>query len=490
MKKPSILAAGLALAIGAGTGFAQSNPELAALQKRLEELEKKTSRLEAENRQLLNSEVATPPPRDADKIKLTKGLAELKLGGDLRLRYQYDNADKQVDPPGAGGQYVNHKGDQRSRWRYRLRLNADFKLGSNWYGGLTLQTGSAADSGFVDYGGGFSNYDIYISRAFIGWDPHESLTLLLGKQPKPFHYSELTWSNDVNPTGVSETVRLHKLVGDGAEETITGYTKDGAPIVSSTPVSRDPDWELTFVAGQYLFDSNNEYNWDSDHSTDAYLFLQQLIGSYRFSKDVKLTIAPTFSLYNAAHITAADNAKPFTDANIPAVYDKDGRRLYTGATRDLHLLQGPGELAFKVFGQKAKFVWDISYNLDGAKRTRDIYGIANHSGQDNLAWLLGLQLGDNRKQGDWSALVNYRQVGIASIDPNLNDSTWALSRLNVKGWKAALSYNFTDNVMGVLTFTTADDLRNDLIGGQATGGAALADLNSVQTLQVDFNVKF
>jgi len=471
MKKQSILVAGLVLAWASGSGFAESNAELAPLLKRLSELEKKTSRLEAENRRLLDREVATSPPKDAEKIKLTQGLAELKLGGDLRLRYQYDNADKQLDAPGAKGEYVNTKGDQRSRWRYRLRLNADFKLGSHWYGGVTLQTGSAADSGFVDYGGGFGNYSIYISRAFVGWDPHESLTLLLGKQPKPFQYSDLTWAPDINPTGVSETIHFHKLIDTGEE-------------------GKSPAWELTFVAGQYLFDSNNEFNWDSDYSTDAYLFLQQLIASYRFTKDVKLTFAPTFSLYNAAHITAADNARPFTDANLPAVYDKEGRRLYTGATRDLHLLQGPGELAFRLFGQKAKFLWDVSYNLEGAKRTRDIYGIANHESQDDLAWLVGLQLGENRKQGDWSALVNYRQVGIASIDPNLNDSTWALSRVNVKGWKAALSYNFTDNVLGALTYTTADDLRHDLVGGQATGGAALADLNSVQTFQVDFNVKF
>ena len=81
-------------------------------------------------------------------------------------------------------------------------------------------------------------------------------------------------------------------------------------------------------------------------------------------------------------------------------------------------------------------------------------------------------------------------MGIAAVDPNLNCSDFALSRLNVRGWKISAAYSFSSAVVGQVTYFAADNLRSDLIGGQATGGAKLADGNSIQLLTVDLNVKF
>ncbi len=50
----------------------------------------------------------------AGKIKLSNSVTELKIYGDLRLRYQYDNSDAQVDPIGAA----------RTRTVARVALNA------------------------------------------------------------------------------------------------------------------------------------------------------------------------------------------------------------------------------------------------------------------------------------------------------------------------------------------------------------------------------
>ncbi len=486
MKKRKLLAAGLAaVALGAGSASAQSSRELAALNKRLAELEKKTSRLEAENRQLLDREIK-PASSSADKIKLAGGVSELKLSGDLRLRYQYDTTDTQHYTNPNTGRVVNDHGSQRSRWRFRLRVNADFKLGDNWFAGIGLQTGQSADSGFETYTGGFSNYNVYLSRAFVGWNAADWFTLVAGKQANPFYKTELVWGSDLSPTGLSQRVQLDKLFGgDSFEETITGYDKDGKPIVSSTTVTQDSPWELALVFGQFIFSDNNEAAFgDTDLKTDAYLFEQQLIFGYKFSKDLKVTFAPSFLLYNAANIASANNAKSFSAATAGAGFANIGH------TRDLHILQFPGDVTFKLFGQRTKFVWDVAYNASGGKRTHDIYGVVDHNSHDDWAFLVGLEVGQNRKKGDWSASVNYRQVGLSAIDPNLNDSTWAHSHVNVRGWKAAVAYNFTDNVLGAITYTQADNLRNDLFGGQATGGAKLADLNNGQALQVDLNVKF
>ncbi|HWL51460.1 MAG TPA: putative porin [Chthoniobacteraceae bacterium] len=460
MKNKILSTLALPLLLGGGTVLGQSTPEIARLQKRLEELEQKTSRLEAENRKLSGRTIEAPPST-VEKIKLAGGISELKLSSELRLRYQYENADSQQYWDANKGRYTSSHGSEQSRWRFRLRVAADFKLGDDWFAGIGLQTGQNADSGFQTYSGGFENYGVYLHRAFVGWNAAEWLTVVAGKQANPFYKSELLWGNDLAPTGLSETFRLGPLLG------------------------AKTDWELTLVAGQFIFDDNIEnFAGDPDRKVDAYLFEQQLIARYPFNDKVKLTVAPSFLFYNAANITLARNTKSFSAATAGAGWEDIGH------TRDLHILQLPGDVAFPLFGRKARFLWDVAYNLAGDGRTRDIYGLASHEEHDNWAFLVGFELGENKKKGDWSLGVNYRQVGVAAIDPNLNDSTWAFSNLNTKGWKVAAAYNFADFIIGSVTFFTADNLRKDLYGGQATGGAKLADLNSGQAVQVDLSVKF
>src|ERR1043166_9603915 len=126
--------------IGNPTIHAQTKADYQALQKRLRELETTVQKLE-------NAQIKPEPNSSASKIKLTDSITELKLYGDLRFRYQYDQADQQLYAPAAStttpqglptgpGSFRNV--DQRSRWRFRLRLSADFTLGEKLFGGVQL----------------------------------------------------------------------------------------------------------------------------------------------------------------------------------------------------------------------------------------------------------------------------------------------------------------------------------------------------------------
>ena len=162
----------------------------------------------------------------------------------------------------------------------------------------------------------------------------------------------------------------------------------------------------------------------------------------------------------------------------------------SGETRNLAILTAPGDFSFKMFGLKSKFYWDFAYNCEGAKRFADIYGLTGHSTRDDVSWLVGFQLGEAKKAGDWSLLANYREVGMSSIDPNINDSDFALSALNVRGIKVGAQYCFTDFMTAAVTYSHAWNLKENLLGGQATGGAGLANVNNVDVLQVDIGIKF
>ncbi|MDP9292380.1 MAG: putative porin, partial [Verrucomicrobiota bacterium] len=340
-----------------------------------------------------------------------------------------------------------------------------------------------------------NNYSIFISRAFLGWHSSDDfLTVVAGKQANPFYTTDLVWDPDINPQGLTETVKFHKLYfGGGSSGAAADYSKDGKSYAATeSTIHEERPWELTLNMGEFIFDDNAEGSFDNDAATDAYLFVGQLVGSYKFGS-VKLTIAPGVLFFNAADLSGLINENPFTD--VTGV---------SGETRKLVILTAPGDVSFKLGTIPAKFYWDFAYNTQGKGRADDIYalfgfnpttGLAEslHKSEDDFAFLVGAQIGQNKKAGDWSFTGNYRQTGIASVDPNLNDSDFALGELNTRGFKAGLGYNLTDFATINATYFYAWNLRDDLFGGLATGGTSnggIANGNVIQIFQLDMNIKF
>ncbi|MGC3989204.1 MAG: putative porin [Chthoniobacteraceae bacterium] len=328
---------------------------------------------------------------------------------------------------------------------------------------------------------------IYINRAFIGWKPADWFVAKVGKQDNPFYTTDLVWDPDIRPAGLVETISIDKFFGGSSTVEDKGLSKDGKSVVTST-VETKPKWTLALNFGQFYYSDNNEYNSDSDSKTDAYIFGEQILGTYDFGP-AKVTFAPSAYLYNAASLTSFDSAVQFQDTTA-----------ISGASRKLSILTAPGEVAFKVMGIPTRFYWDFAYNLQGRGRASDMYklyrvqsngtSVLTHSTQDDIAWLAGLQVGQNKKAGDLSFNVNFRQSGITSVDPNLNDSDFALSELNTQGVKTGLTYNFTDAFTGTVCYMYAWNLRKNLIEGEATSDQKLADGNNIQVLQVDLMLKF
>src|ERR1043166_6586843 len=98
----------------------------------------------------------------------------------------------------------------------------------------------------------------------------------------------MVWDPDINPDGLVETVRFHKMfLGGGSGE--SGYSKDGKSYAAST-VHEDRPWELTLNAGEFIFSDNLENGGranepgleDNDTSNDAYLFETQLVRTWHF----------------------------------------------------------------------------------------------------------------------------------------------------------------------------------------------------------------
>jgi polyhydroxyalkanoate synthesis regulator phasin len=450
----------------------------------------------------------------AGKLNISTSIKELKFYGDARYRYQYDDQQAQIVNP-------NHV-QQRSRNRFRLRLYTDIKFNEGFFGGFGLESANAADSGMQTVDPGYADSNIYISRYFLGYNFGEAATVILGKQKNPFYHNELYWDADINPVGVTESIAIHKLFGyeEHYQPSTAGTSKDGKSIPSGTTTSTGFNWgnfELTLVAGQLVYStdnstnsSTNEADADSDSSNDVYMFQQQLVASYKWENKVSATFAPAFIFYNAGDLgpeASSSNAQPFVNATG-----------VSGESRDLLVINAPGDIKFPIGSLNGKFYWDVALNLAGEDRYTDVYQLGftvprendegvivdvdpvsgsaptsplrAHEDKDDLAYIVGLEIGAGKGKGAWTLFANYRQVGITSIDPNLNDSDFALSRLNIKGWRAGVTYGLTENISIAATAQLAEDLDDSIRGGHATGGAALADRNAVNTYQFDVNWKF
>lgn len=378
----------------------------------------------------------------AGKMNLSSSLTELKLSGDVRLRHQ---SEVQAPETATGKPIVSN---ERNRERFRFRFNGDALLQKGWGAGFALETAPAADSGNQTFQDANNDYGISLARAYVSYQFNSNLSFVAGKTRNPLYTTDLVWDADINPQGVNENYKLTL----GAKDL------------------------LEVRAMQLIMDDRAETAF-GPNGRDAWLFAQQLVYTHYFGRDElgnrvnNVILAPGFMKSNASIIDGADNETPFN-----------------GSTSGLAVFTFAGEvnwLNVRGAGTGVKLYWDAAYNLESNSRLR-AYGINPNAWEDDpVAWLVGVGygFGTGKVQGDYSLKLDYREIGLGSVDPNLNDSDFGFGKLNQRGWKAGVSYNLTDfanfNVSYFYTTAIQDKLTN-----------AVANLDHSQILQLDLVIKF
>ncbi len=384
------------------------------------------------------------------KVSLGESVSSLKLTGDVRVRYQQTSEDSQ--PLGTNNE------DHNSGFRVRLRINADYKLSDDFFAGFGLRTNVDGSSVVRNANSGqqsrrsadtdlansyYSNYSIGVSKAFIGWTPISGVTLIAGKQANPFYTTDMVWGSEVNPSGFTQQIDLSKVFG------FSGV-------------------QLSLNSGQFVVSDNNESTAAHQSNRDAYIWQTQLVATAEVASGVKLTVAPGFYSSNGASVAGPDGS---TFGTVNGTY-----------IGNLQVLLLPGDVSTEFGGQKVKFQWDLAYNLDGQNRSfNNNIARSNASGTDNLAWLAGFQIGENNKKGDWSAVVNYRQVGLSAVDSAITDPDFGFGQTNVSGFKVGFAYNLGAATTIGASYYQVDNLRT---------GITQPGYNSAQIIQADVSVKF
>jgi hypothetical protein len=440
-----------------------------------------------------------------NKIALSDSVKSLTFYGDGRLRYENIDQGNHYEAPVV-----------YDRERYRLRFGADYKYSDNFKAGFELESGTTNDSANQTMGSMFTKASINIGKIYLRYDPTDWATFYAGKFTNPLYTTtDMVYSFDENPEGGAEVFNFHPL------DNLT----------------------VGFTGAQYLYINSNESTTTPNlNKNDVLIVANQIPVTWKITKNLSFKVAPGFTFYTGGGNTNYDGGVPTnsnvgagTPASLGTVAGSAGGTENLGTAvnyggnansavdpvfyspheaDDLAIISAPGEFDFLLDGVAMRPYWDFNMNLDGKGRVQDVYlnntasapsigtagavKKANSALGDNLAWALGLQVGQNKKKGDWSGLVEFRQIGLGAVDQNINGTDFADSYANQEGFKLSLAYNFTDFLTGTVTYYDTWDYKSGLYKALGGGNAAptvgstqyLVSAHTVQRVQVDLGWKF
>ena len=412
------------------------------------------------------------------RVKVSDVIDNAEFYGNMRARYEYRD--------GVGvGATANSSYQEEKRNRARGKLEFGIKTNSGkWYSDIAIATGtnssgiSSARSDNFTFGGGDTNYNakegIYLKRAMLGWNPTEWLTLEAGRMNNPLYTTPMVWDADYQTTGFQEKVKFN--LGNTEIFGVAGQWANGAWDSKNFNGANGGTDTAGNASANYLFAFQGGLKTPvTDASSAKVAITQYIYGGQRGGSTSKY--APGFS------------------------YTKAGAATNANSVNDLDITEVPAELNYMTSSSIGlRLYGDYVYNHSGGDRARNAgASYASYDGEDT-AWLLGLRVasakdlksfeGNKGKAGDWSANLWYQEMGAFAIDPNLNDSDFFDSRLNMKGYVFKGQYNIEDNVFFNLAYGHGQRLNRDLATPYTAGNDLALNIDKMNLLQLDLTYKF
>lgn len=429
----------------------------------------------------------------AGKWKLSNPITELELYGDARVRYEIRNGEDQTDDT-----------QQRNRERYRLRLGLRGILADDWFFGVRLETSTNPRSTNVTFGdessGGPFNKGsdgIFVGQAYLGYKGFKDITLTTGRMPNPFVSTFMVWDPDINPEGLAEQWKHTFTVGAVESEPVS-YSKDGTPLPAEKKKAPEPQLKIeVFVNfGQFVYDDANPENpvgprptttGNGGHqlipNTDAFLLGWQVGAKFTFPKGLYAQIAP--ALYN--YTGNGDTFNIHYQGGDPNLSNSASVAQNQTGINSLLVFDLPVEIGWKLGDLPMRLFADFAVNLDADDRA----AAAGHpsKGDQRYAYQAGVGVGQLKKKGDWQLNVFWQRQDQYALDPNLVDTEFWDSKLNLQGVGVTFAYMLSDAVWAQLLYGYAEQADRSL-GTGGLGDIGINPVKNYQIFQADLNFKF
>lgn len=394
----------------------------------------------------LRAEVAAQALREgwAGPNALPSWTRNLRLEGDLRVRYQFDNFDD-ANAPAVSVLDTNrnraitlaNNTEDRHRLRVRGRLGATASVDGNWSAGVRLSTGSLTDplSSNQTLGTYGNRFTVVLDRAFIRYREGD-FNVAAGRFGSPWFGTDLVWANDLSYDGVA---------------------------VQWNPAVGSQGWKL-FATGAVMPIQEVELS-----SSDKWLLGVQVGVDSPANRVVrgKLGVA----LYDYRNITGAANApnSSLNDFTAPAFAQK-GNTYYnisSDPTRPLlalasryRLFNVTGTLDMELVGGKHLLLTgDVVKNMQF-----DRAAVSGLLGQDVEPRTRGLlaraAFGDLEvnRLGAWQVSLGYKYLERDAVLDAFTDSDLRLGGTDTRGYVLGVNYGIGRNTVAAVRWYSADTI--------------------------------
>ncbi len=447
------------------------------------------------------TETSVPAEKDsASKWKLSIPITELELYGDTRVRYEIRNGETLTDDT-----------QQRNRERYRLRLGLRGILADDWFFGIRLETSASERSSNVTFGDDTSTSSpggggpfakgsdgIGVGQAYLGYKGFKEITLTGGKMPNPLVSTFMVWDPDINPEGLAEQWKHTFTFSNVVVPKPVSFSKDGLALPPEKRKAEDSAVGIdVFVnLAQFVYDDANPENPLGPRATttgnggtqlipntDAFLLAWQVGAKFTFPKTLYAQIAPTFYNYTGN----GDTFNIHYRGGDPKLSNSASVGQNQSGINSLLVFDMPAEIGWKLGDLPMRLFADFAMNLDGDDRA----AAAGHpnKGDQRYAYQIGAGIGQLKKKGDWQLNVFWQRQDQYAVDPNLVDTEFWDSKVNMQGIGVTLAYMLNDAVWIQLLYGYAERA-DDSLGTGGFGDIAVNPLKNFQLFQADLNLKF
>jgi hypothetical protein len=373
----------------------------------------------------------------------------------------------------------------RERARLLLRFGAQLDLDDNFTLGIRLGTGDTnnpvsgnqslgyANQGpggaFQQQGGQFSKYAIWLDRAFLKWEPVDSISISVGRFDNPFFSTTAIYSDDLGFDGL--VLQAHHEVYEGIDPFL---------VIGTFPIFNT----------DLHFGSNQPAKFES---RDKWLNAAQIGVDWKISKDWNLKLATAYYDFrnvegqlSSPYVPRSIDDPGDTDHTRPSFAQKGNtyrrlRRIIADATNNFGTIN-----QFQYYGLATPFrihsitgrldyngyepvqvsllgeylrntAFDASTLKDFAVNNRGAGG--NFDGGDT-AYYVNLRVGKPlmEKRGDWFAYLGYRHVESDAVIDGFNDQDFGGGGTNMKGYSLGAAIALSPRVQLGLRYFSASQI--------------------------------
>jgi hypothetical protein len=450
--------------------------------------------------------------------------SRIRFSGDVRARYEWALFPSGNDPLSAvnynaintGSPYdtsnfaqlpwPTYDTDQnRQRARLRARLGMEADLSEGFWAGLKVGTGDSNSPVSFNQtlggsGGNFSNYAIWIDRAYIKYDRWHDLVINVGRFDNPFFSpTDLVYYRDLGFDGIAVQAK-HEFMPSLTPFVVAGvfplFNTDFN--VGSNQLIKLPSHDKWMIGGQAGVGYNGVPEIEQKYGIAFYDF-RNVQGELSSGCSVLLTsdvcdtdlTRPSFAQKGNTYFALRDIL--FDPINNPNRLDLFQ---FFGLASQFRPLVFSGQIDFTHFNPvhivlDGDYVWNTAFNrADVAAKALanpipagpnvQATGAPPNSGYvgGNLGWLARMTVGDRelKQLGDWNVHVGYKWLESDAVIDAFTDSDFGLGGTNLKGYFFGGNVAVSANVWLSARWMSANQV----------AGAPYA----VDVAQVDLNARF